>query len=209
MWKLGCFSQEKHLRLHLLSIKCYCCLGETIEVLQKRHQWPHKLQRNEHNATEYLYRSTKNKVVSYLGDAHWPLITSYRRTPMKPVCTMMMMMSLPGTFDSSITNKPHTTLIIGALWILMSLFLLFLIGWPWIPTGLCSSICFIITECFGDVTMDRFLVKSYQAPMDAFQHYKTTKPYLSCKTRQTYLSWHSGLTKMSCIHTRRFMVKFE
>lgn len=114
MWKLGCFSQEKHLRLHLLSIKCYCCLGETIEVLQKRHQWPHKLQRNEHNATEYLYRSTKNKVVSYLGDAHWPLITSYRRTPMKPVCTMMMMMSLPGTFDSSITNKPHTTLIIGA-----------------------------------------------------------------------------------------------
>ncbi|KAK2881712.1 hypothetical protein QQF64_008151 [Cirrhinus molitorella] len=45
-------------------------------------------------------------------DRHPPLPTG--RTPMKPVFTRMMMMSLPGTFDGSITSKPHATLIIGA-----------------------------------------------------------------------------------------------
>lgn len=50
----------------------------------------------------------------------------------------------------------HKQQLLTAVCILRSLFLLFLIGWPWIPTGHCSSICFIITECFGDVTMDRF-----------------------------------------------------
>ncbi len=128
-----------------------------------------------------------------LVDQHWSWVMCF----LTSVCTMCGLCSLrlftvwktsrmPSAFTRSRTvlraqNVPvrpapalltHKHQLLTALWILMSLFLLFLIGWPWIPTGLCSSIGFIITECFGDVTMDRFLVKSYQAPMDAFQHYK-------------------------------------